>query len=251
MNIPQDIADLIVDQLISVVSDSLRQECLRSLSLVSTVWVDRCQHYLFSTITLSHEFLVKKWFSRTRDGVSKHVRALFLNRADFYWSFLVASDIQNPLHILTSFQNLRELGVHDLYRDLPSLDVLTPIFSSFANSLRRLTWSPGRTPWTTVTALIDLLPNLADLELAYYSPRRTKQITSPPLPRIQLTYNVELADSLKFKHFKFQELSVHTLSFFRSQSLLEYCRTHLRALDLRNMQISYNRKLHLRKRRGL
>jgi len=197
MHIPRDVVDLIIDELASVASDTQRTEYLRNASLISTAGVDRSQHYLFSTITLPHEKSVKNWCSKTRPGpggVSRHVRTIFLNKGDFYWPCFTVNERKTVVPRFTLFRNLRELAVNEigLRVDLAPLDVLIPIFTSFAGNLQRLKWYPGHTNWEAISTLLDLLPNLIDLILLDSPLHGTRHITSPPLPRAQLHHHVSV-----------------------------------------------------------
>lgn len=154
MYIPQDIVSLTIDQLVwetvgatqvasryGMVCPSMLARELRATSLVSTQWVDRSQHYLFSIVTLYREEHVREWCSRiTPDphGVSRHVRVLYLRISALHRHFVKAA-----LPNLTSFQNLQELVVHHEEPRIScvSLDDLASIFSSFATTLKRLQWT--------------------------------------------------------------------------------------------------------------
>lgn len=234
MDIPQDISEVIIDQLASESSDTEFTEGLRHASLVSTAWVNRCQSHLFSTVTFSRGRSLETWRSRTRrgpDGVSKHVRTLTLGSGDVDWPTFIADDLKTALPCLTSFRNLRELRVEDTRINLVPYEVLIPIFSSFASSLKRLSWHPGDNTWTVMSTLVNFLPNLVDLSLSGL--KTIPQITSSPLPRIRLSGKVEYIGSFKFKHFKFQELRIEDYCVPHLPSFLEHCRTHLRALDIK------------------
>lgn len=120
MGIPKAAVNLIIDHLASVLSDTQRQECLRNASLVSTAWVDRCQHHLFSTVSLPYGPL-RKWCSRIRHGdrgVSRHVRILYLNWWDAYWTPVICYSEPELPH-LTSFRNLQELWIDHVDGNIP------------------------------------------------------------------------------------------------------------------------------------
>ena len=238
MHIPQDIVGLIVDRLVSVTSGEERRWCLRVLSLVSTTWVDRCQHHLFSTVDFSYRESVEDWCSTFRpspDGVSRHVRVLSFTRQEYSLP-LVTDVLKTALPHLTSFRGLQGLEVDYIDFNHVSLDIIILAISSFAGTLKRLMWchrgDAVHDAWTSISTVANLLPNLEDLSLESYPPyNNNPRIAHPPLPRIQLSHHAKDIDPLGFKHFRFQELRV-ILSTPHSPAVLEYCRTHLRALDL-------------------
>ena len=245
MYIPQEVRDLIIDQLASVNEFYMRRrKFLRAASLVSTAWVNRSQHHLFSTVVFSQWRTMQEWCSRIEpgsEGISRHVRALGLIQLQTDPP-LVADVPKTAFPHLTSFRNLQSLDVHRIDLNLVPLDVLIPIISSFARTLRQLLWTQehdtAHRTWKTISTIANLLPNLVDLLLSDYSYYDSHGIAYPPLPRISLSRDLELehADLLAFKHFRFQELHVDT-SVPNSLSLFEYCRSHLRALDLKDMGI--------------
>ena len=180
MYIPGGVVGLIVDQLASAEDWPHRcRQYLQAVSLVSTVWVDRCQHHLLSTISFSSRTSPEEWCSRIRpgpDGVSRHVRTLSLLSRDGCPSVLVTRVLEPALPHLTSFPNLRELNVPYFDPTVVSLDILVIIISSFADSLQRLLWIQQRHPvcetWTATSTPFNLLPNLKDLLLSSYIPLR-------------------------------------------------------------------------------
>lgn len=247
MCIPQDIVSLIIDQLVlgaggtALVASRYGTVCPRSLardlratSLVSTRWVNHSQHYLFSTIVFSQEAHVWEWCSRIRPGprgVSRHVRVLKLkDHLDI---------LETALPHLTSFQNLQELVMYHGQADAGrvSLDVLVPIFSSFATTLKRLQWSQEATAPDARKALYtltDLLPNLVEIDLSSVWSNRCL-IRPPVLPRINLSSGRQPPDLLAFKHLKFQELWA-TFPVPPLPQFLEYCCTYLRVLSFGGLQ---------------
>ena len=171
-----------------MVCPSMLARELRATSLVSTQWVDRSQHYLFSIVTLYREEHVREWCSRiTPDphGVSRHVRVLDLRISALHRHFVKAA-----LPNLTSFQNLQELVVH---HDEPriscvSLDDLASIFSSFATTLKRLQWTQEPVTsdaWKTLYSLTDILENLVEIDLSSIWSNRCL-LRPPALPSIKL-----------------------------------------------------------------
>ena len=249
MYIPQDIVDLIVDQLASMVSGSRRRGYLQAVSLVSTAWVGRCQRHLFSTIMFYHNDDIREWCYRIKpdpDGISRYVRALLLHRGRILQSPLDTDVLKTALPHLTSFKNIQELKVDGVDLNVTSLDVLISIISSFASTLKRFVWAQTpdatRDPWTIISTLVNLLPNLVDLLLSSDPLLDAHRITYPPLSRIQLPHDVRRIDLLAFKYFKFQELRVH-VSVPDSPTLFDYCQIHLRALDLRGVSVDDTGKL--------
>jgi hypothetical protein len=141
---------------------------------------------------------------------------------------------------LTSFQNLQELDVGQVRHwdridiNCTPIDVLTPIFSSFSATLKRLRWTQkntGQDTWKSLYVLTNLLPNLTDLDLSGVDD--CYLIFSPPaFPCLRLSHRTEPPDPFAFKHFKFRELKIVDLTPL-SSPFLEYCKTHLRVLDPR------------------
>jgi len=248
MYIPQDVVDLIIDQLAlpttvyreSALSWLKRRSYLKATSLVSTSWVNPSQRHFFSIVSLHSAASMQEWCSNIRPdphGVSRHVRVLRLRPPS-----LVSDNLKTLLPHLTSFQNLQELEIGQAfsYQSYPDrrididrvpLDLLVPIFSSFAGTLKRLKWTQRDTAhetWKTFYTLIDLLPNLMDIDLLGVDV--DLPISPPALPRIYLSSVYQPPDPLAFKHFEFQELGIMD-PIPLSPRFLEHCRTHLRVLD--------------------
>jgi len=256
MYIPQDIVNLIIDQMVLVKTVephftlSERYRWLQATSLVSTAWVNPSQRQLFSTVDFYCRVSLEKWCSRIRsgpDGISSHVRVLRL------WAPSLSSDIiKFALPHLTSFRNLRELGIGQVLSGERSecidinpvfLDILVPI-SSFAGTLKRLQWAhqgSAHETWKTLYALTDLLPNLTDIDLSCID--NSFLISPPTHPRIFLSSDCQPPDPFAFTHFKFQELGVGD-SVPPSPQFLEYCKTHLRVLNLWNYDSQTYRQYH-------
>ena len=138
MYIAQEVIDLIIDQL-SQSTYWERERHLRAAGLVSTVWVNRSQHHLFSIVDFRDSRDIQRWCSRINPdphGVSSHMRVLAIGSAEPRATTL--SDIETALRHLTLFKNLRELMLPHVDLKHPSLSVLVPIFSSFASTLKRL-----------------------------------------------------------------------------------------------------------------
>lgn len=247
MYIPPDIIDLIIDQLVLDSAGSAPVEPrysagyprslvpnLLAASLVSTHWVNRSQYYLFSTVKLYRKKHIVEWCSNIRAdprGVSRHVRVLQLGPQTLHSDVL-----ESALPHLISFPNLRELVVSHGESNIArvSLDVLTPIFSSFAATLKELRWTNVTThdAWKTLYTLTNLLPNLVEIEVSKYLIDR-RLITPPALPRIHLSLppNDQPPNFFAFKYVKFQELTITNL-VPPSPQFLGYCSTSLRVLDL-------------------
>ena len=103
---------------------------------VSTAWANPSQCHLFFTLCLYSSSDVRKWCSRIRPGphgISRHVRVLQL------LAQLVGSGtLQTALPHFASFQNLQELEIigDTMHRD--RIDILVPLLSSSAGTLKRL-----------------------------------------------------------------------------------------------------------------
>jgi hypothetical protein len=234
MYILQDVVDLIIDQLASMISSLEHRRYLQATSLVSTPWVNPSQRHLFSTIDFFNCLSVRRWCSRIKPdpyGVSRHVRVLRLRSGP-----LSSSILMTALPHLTSLQNLQELDmsptsytVDMININHASLNILVPVFSSLAGALKRLRWIQTNTTqetWRNLYILTNLLPNLMDLNLSTFH----GGLTLPPaLPRIHLSPDGEPPDPSAFEHFKFQELEI-TDPIPPSSPFLEHCQTHLQVL---------------------
>ena len=233
MYIPQDIVDLIVDQLYQPMLYETKHY-LRATSLVSTTWVNRSQYHLFSTVEFNTSRNVKRWCCRIQpdpDGVSRHVRVLAVGpqRRDSTGPTTPLADryIRAALPHLASFKNLQTfiLGYTDL-EDTP-LGVLAPIFSSSAGSLMRFQWTHClaadiHEAWKDVRALTDLSPNLAYVILSAYRHDPSE---------IQIRLSADEGRPLAIDRFEFPELRIDycippSIPFFES------CGPHLQVLDL-------------------
>jgi len=146
MYIPQDIANLIVDQIISISKLHYYEyrECLQATSLVSTVWVNPSQRRLFSVVEFRSKAYLQKWYYGIKPGphgISRHVRVLRL------WGPIPYIP-KFALPHLTSFQNLRVLDIgNSTYNYIGTAHVasLIPTFASYASTLKRLRWKQGDT----------------------------------------------------------------------------------------------------------
>jgi len=220
MHIPQDVVDLIVDQL-SLPADRDWSWYLKDASLVSTAWVNRSQHHLFSTVKFSGRRGVKWWCSKIKPGpygVSRHVRTLTLGDLDPCFPPPLASDLEVELEPslphLTSFKNLQELIIAHPSIARTSLRVLTPIFSSSPGILKLHWWThlnlDIHETWKDISALADLLPNLIHVNLSDYQNTHTE---------VQLL--IDKGCPLTIKRFKFHKLQIVpdsplSLPFFES-----------------------------------
>ena len=132
--VPQDIVDLIIDQLCS--ATLYCGSSLRATSLVSTAWVNPSQRHLFFTLCLYSSSDVRKWCSRIRPGphgISRHVRVLKLS------SRLVISGIpETTLPHFTSFQNCHRAIFHAHFPTVFSTLSPTHSFISFTLPLLSL-----------------------------------------------------------------------------------------------------------------
>ena len=261
MYIPQDVVNLIIDQMVSMtaadpyLTASERCRCLQATSLVSTVWVNPSQRQLFSVVNFYWTTSLREWCSLIRPGphgISRHVRVLR------FWVPSLAPDIlEFALPHLTSFQHLRELGMGQIrYGERRecidinriSLDILVPISSSFAGTLRRLQWTqkaPAHETWETLDTLTNLFPNLIDIDLSRVDDHFS--ILPPTHPRICLPSDCQPPNPLAFTHFRFQELEVRD-SILPSPRFSEYCKTHLRVLDIWTCDMEIDRQYRSVKR---
>ena len=238
MHIAQDVVDLIVDQLSRSTYDWERKRHLRAVSLISSVWVNRSQHHLFSTVELRRSEDIQRWCSRIKPdprGVPGHVRVLLLGGGGEYTPPLpVVLDIETALPHFTSFKNLQELVLRRIDLSHTSLGVLVPIISSFANTLKRLQWTQGAAThetWESINIIANLLPDLVYVHLSSF-----RDDYEPILSeiRIRLSAGEECAHSIK--NSKFHELQIlHGIP--RSLPFLESCGSHLQALDLNGFQM--------------
>lgn len=241
MNIAQDIIDLIVDQLSQSVHGWERERHLRAASLISTTWVNRSQHHLFSTVELRSSKDIQRWRSRIEPnlyGASRHVRVLVLGGNGKYAQQPPAvSEIKTALPHFTSFRYLRELEVCHIDLDY---DIFVPIISSFASTLKRFQWTQKATheTWKTVETFADLLPNLAHIHL---SSNRDDYEQALSEIKIRLSADKAKGPSRNAEHPKFHELRIlHGIP--RSLPFLESCGSRLQALDLSEFQMWEPRK---------
>lgn len=190
---------------------SERDGCLhRTTSLASTVWVNPSQRHLFSAIDFYCGAPVQEWPSRIRPGpcgISRYVRVLRL------WTLLVVSDIiETALPRITSFRNLQEPVIGYVKRidiNHVSLDVLAPIFPSFAGTLKRLKWVQvdlAHESWKNIFILTNLLPNLMDIDLSDFNSDLQTPLSENSC--ILLLSDKEPPEPLAFKHFKLRELMI-------------------------------------------
>ena len=239
MYIPQDVVDLIIDQLV------LTEKCpwelrwsLKATSLVSTAWVNPSQRHIFFAINFYNNPSVQRWCSRIKPdpyGLSRYVRVLRL------WGVPLQSSsiLETALPHLTSFQNLQELDIgreehwDRIDINCTLLEVLAPIFSSFSGTLKRIRWTQkdtGQDTWKGLYVLTNLLSNLTDLDLSGVD-EDYLTFSPPAFPCLRLSHHTEPPDPFAFKHFKFRELKIVGFTPL-SSPFLEYCKTHLRVLDI-------------------
>ena len=153
---------------------------------------------------------------------------------------MVSGTLQTALPNFASFQNLQELEIigDTMHRD--RIDILVPLLSSSAGTLKRLQWTQDRekgvtrdSTWGYLYALANSLPNLTEINL---SGVYIDSLTPPcALPCIHLFPGHQLPDLFAFKHIKFQKLElidpIHPSPLF-----FKYCQNHLRVLDFINGQ---------------
>ena len=239
MYIAQDVVDLIVDQLFLLTYDLEGKRYLRAASLVSTIWVNRSQHHLFSTVELRDSRDIQKWCSRIKSdpcGVSRHVRVLLLGGGRLYISPPPAAlEIETALPHLTSFKNLEELSIRHIDLNHTPLGILVPIFSSFTGALKRFRWSqkaPVHETWKTISALTDLLPTHVCVYLSSY-----RADYDHVLSEIKIRLSVDEGCSRRaIKRFRFDELQA-LYGVTHSLPLLESHGPHLRVLNLNELQM--------------
>ena len=109
-NLPQEIADIIIDEVSKEPEPVLRATTLRACSLVSNIWVYRSQQHLFSKVAFD-KVGFQKWRAKIKprkDGPPHHVTHLHLTQ-EHGGSYLdgIVPDISH----MTSFTNLRVLHV--------------------------------------------------------------------------------------------------------------------------------------------
>ena len=236
MHIPHDIVDLIVDQL-SLSGDG-DPGYLQATSLVSTVWVNRSQHHIFSTLELGDSSKIKRWCSRVKPdpyGVSRHVRVLIVGWRDRPRSPteppLIASDIEFAHPHFTSLNNLQEFILGRTYLMDTPLNVLSPIFSSSAGTLERLRWTNCRADipktWEDIRTLANLLPNLTYVDLSGYL-----DIDGGTKAR----FSADEGHSPAIRRFAFHELQIADVTLL-SLPLFEFCGPHLQVLDLQAFEM--------------
>lgn len=214
MRIPPDLIEVIIGQLISATNScDERDEWLRATSLVSTAWVSPSQRRFFSTVTFRTEARIQAWCSRIRPsdphGVSRHVRLLQVEVASL---------------------------------DRLTVKAVLPHLASFAH-LKRLQWMQEACiddAWGILYTVVNLFPSLVDIDLSGL--RGNMEILPTALPRLRLSSDRQPVDPSNFKHFKLHELVVSAVFMkepvIPSPSFLEYCKTHLRVLDLTDWNIS-------------
>jgi len=113
MHLVQDVVDHVIDQLYNP-EDCFAKCYLQATSLVSTIWVKRSQHHLFSTVDFHDHRRVKRWCCRIEpdhNGVSRHVRALTVGERSTAFSPLAVRYIKAAIPHLASFKNLRKFGL--------------------------------------------------------------------------------------------------------------------------------------------
>jgi len=177
MYIPQDVVDLIVDQLSLLAGGDERNRHLQAASLVSTTWINRSQYHLFSTLEFDDSKKIERWCSRIKPdpyGVSRHARVLIIgarrNPIGRYPPSIMVSDVELALPHFTSFKNLKEFVRGYRWPRHASPGVLAPILSSSASTLKRLRWAYWGADicetWDDISTLADLLPNLTHVDLS-------------------------------------------------------------------------------------
>jgi len=258
MHIPQDVVDFIIDQLVRLPYQdwsTRTHRCLQAASLVSTAWVNRSQHYLFSTVEFSCIGYIQKWCSRIRPdpcGVSRHVRVLTIRRdLPFHHdpSPLDTDILETALPHLISFPNLQKLELCHIGPKHTSLDFLVPVFSSFAGTLKHLLWDQdtgiGRT-WEVIRALAGRLPNLEYFDLSGRWDDRDPTLpdelygVEPSVPFIK----IRLTDGgrpFAFERFEFRELEIFEL-IRSSPHFFEPCGPRLQVLDFRGLEFRDKRQ---------
>lgn len=237
MYIVQDVVDLIIDQLFQSTYSWERKRHLQAVSLISTVWVNRSQHHLFSTIELCGSEDIERWRSRIKPGpcgVSRHVRLLVLGGRERVSPLPTASDAETALPHFTSFKNLQELVLRRIDLNRTSLGIFIPIITSPGSTLKRLQWTQRAATdetWKTINTLTDILPNLVHVHLS-----SLRDDYEPTLSEIKIQLSADERRSRAIKNSKFHELRVlHGMP--RSLPFLESCGPHLQALDLDEFQM--------------
>lgn len=106
-SLPQEIYDIIIDEVAEEPEPVLRVTTLRACSLISRAWVNRSQGHLFSKIEFNREGALRKWRAKIgADGPSYHVTHLHLTRGSMN---LILGDVVPAGWDMSSFTNLRIL----------------------------------------------------------------------------------------------------------------------------------------------
>ena len=235
MHLIRDVVDHIIDQLYDP-EDYHTRGYLRATSLVSTIWVDRSQHHLFSTVSFRDSRAVKRWCCRIEpdpDGVSRHVRALTVGEL-FTVSTprLAVRYIKAAVPHLASFKNLQKFALGHTELEDTSLGILAPIFSPSAGTLEQLqlTYSKATTheTWNRISALTDLSPNLTYADLS--------GTWEEDYCELRIRLSAGEGCRLALKHYKFHEFRT-AFAIPPLLPFLESCGPHLQVLDLYALQV--------------
>jgi len=145
MDIPQELIDETIDRIWDA-DDSPSHTTTKAATLISRVWVERSQRYLFHDIRFStFRPRFRRWcdaMSPGPNGVSRHVRSLTIQvgDADGWWGD--QGTLEHDLPFFNSFQKVQVLRVHNWNVEPFPPEVLTRCFTSFAGSVRVLQWDP-------------------------------------------------------------------------------------------------------------
>ena len=130
--------------------------------------------------------------------VSRYLRTLKfidgLNRSEESGR-CIADILKTAIPHLASFQNIQRLEVYRLDLGVALLDALIPIFSSFPGTLRRLLWiqmgDTAHKTWITISAIVNIFPNLADLLLSVslYPPAAGSPALISPASNYRMTWS--------------------------------------------------------------
>lgn len=154
---------------------------LLSCSVVSSGWVDRCRHHLFTDVRLYSLSDLYRWFRTGLGPLSHHVRSLNLAQDEFKW--IIPRALTSIPNNFTPFHNVRSLSLFGM--DLTSFDEysLTRFFGCFSDHLTSLNIEGLTVHPHALLFFVCMFPKLDDLKLDYLTmgmttiPFRTPAIT--------------------------------------------------------------------------
>ena len=159
---PQEVIDDLIDW-VSVSSAGQRDPHLRSCSLVARNWVQRGRRHLFHSIELASATDISNWIRNVRpgvDGVSGHVRKLWLNSSWEQWSRRFPS-----VEHLRSFKRVEELRLTYWCGGRATREEVEEAFWGLGSSVRSLFVSLPRGDPCSFLHLLSLFPHLDNLSV--------------------------------------------------------------------------------------